>query len=411
MVQDWIWERFVRGGGLVAIDAGGTAHHAPGHADAPVVVRIGDPRFPWRLLRDPTLAVGEAYMDGRLVIERGTLYDLLDQGARQLEPENGGVSVSAESLTGRLSRRFHQWNPAERARRNVAHHYDLSGELYRLFLDADRQYSCAYFTTPELSIDDAQRAKKRHLAAKLLLAPGQRILDIGSGWGGLGLYLAKAGGGEVTGLTLSEEQHRESTLRAAAAGLADRVRFRLEDYRHATGSFDRIVSVGMFEHVGINHYDAFFNKLRQLLKPDGVAVLHSIGRMSGPWYTNPFIRKHIFPGGSIPALSEVIPAIERAGLWVTDVEILRLHYAETLLAWRQRFMAAQDRVRALYDDRFCRMWEFYLAACEVFFRRQDGMVFQLQLARARDAVPLTRDYITDAERALPTDGVMATRAA
>jgi cyclopropane-fatty-acyl-phospholipid synthase len=302
-------------------------------------------------------------------------------------------------------------NPAERARRNVAHHYDLSGELYRLFLDADRQYSCAYFTTPELSIDEAQRAKKRHLAAKLLLAPGQRILDIGSGWGGLALYLAEAGGGEVTGLTLSEEQQRESTLRAAATGLADRVSFRLEDYRHATGSFDRIVSVGMFEHVGINHYDAFFGKLRQLLKPDGVALLHSIGRMSGPWYTNSFIRKHIFPGGSIPALSEVIPAIERAGLWVTDVEILRLHYAETLLAWRQRFMAAQDRVRALYDDRFCRMWEFYLAACEVFFRRQDGMVFQLQLARARDAVPLTRDYITDAERSLPTDGVMMTRAA
>jgi cyclopropane-fatty-acyl-phospholipid synthase len=275
----------------------------------------------------------------------------------------------------------------------------LSDQLYELFLDQDRQYSCAYFSDRDDSLDTAQLNKKRHIAAKLLIRPGQRVLDIGSGWGGLALYLASDCGADVTGLTLSLEQHRVATRRAAAAGLSDRVRFYLRDYREELGRYDRIVSVGMFEHVGINHYDAFFTRLKSLLAPDGVALLHSIGRMDGPGSTHPWIRKYIFPGGYFPALSEVLPVVEQSRLWVTDVEILRLHYAETLKSWRDRFARNRDRLSEIYDERFCRMWETYLVGSEVAFRRGGCMVFQLQLAKAIDAVPLTRDYMIDWERA------------
>ncbi|MGH6886480.1 MAG: class I SAM-dependent methyltransferase, partial [Geminicoccales bacterium] len=292
----------------------------------------------------------------------------------------------------------HQYNPVPRARANAAHHYDLSDALYDLFLDADRQYSCAYFTHPHDDLAQAQADKKRHIAAKLLLRPGHRVLDIGSGWGGLGLYLAGAGAGEVVGITLAEEQLKVSRARAEQAGLADRVRFELRDYRDQAGRFDRIVSVGMFEHVGLQHYPAFFRKIRELLVEDGVALVHAIGRMHGPGATNAWIRKYIFPGGYAPALSEVLPAVERLGLWVTDIEILRLHYAKTLRAWRRRFMANRDRVAQVYDERFCRMWEFYLIGSELAFRRMGHMVFQIQLAKRQDAVPLTRDYIVDWER-------------
>jgi cyclopropane-fatty-acyl-phospholipid synthase len=302
------------------------------------------------------------------------------------------------STLDRLLRRLHQYNPAHRARANVAHHYDLSDTLYGLFLDADRQYSCAYFTHEHDDLDQAQRDKKRHLAAKLLLEPGVRVLDIGSGWGGLGMYLAEAGAAEVVGITLSEEQLKVSRERAARAGLDDRVRFELCDYRALDGKFDRIVSVGMFEHVGLRHYPEFFAAVRDLLCEDGVAVLHSIGRADGPGATNPWLRKYIFPGGYSPALSEVLPVVERLGLWVTDIEILRLHYAETLRLWRRRFLANRARIAELYDERFCRMWEFYLVGSELAFRRMGHMVFQLQLAKRQDAVPLTRDYITDWER-------------
>jgi cyclopropane-fatty-acyl-phospholipid synthase len=291
-----------------------------------------------------------------------------------------------------------QYNPLGRAQANVAHHYDLSKTLYDLFLDADRQYSCAYFTAPDQSIDAAQAQKKRHLAAKLLLKPGQRVLDIGCGWGGLALYLAKECEVEVTGLTLSTEQLQVARHRAAAAGLAERVRFELLDYRLATGQYDRIVSVGMFEHVGVVHYPTFFRKLRELLATDGVALLHSIGRADGPGVTNPWIRRYIFPGGYSPALSEVVPVVERTGLYITDIEVLRLHYAETLKAWRARFLANRERIRTLYDERFCRMWEFYLAGSEVAFRRQGHINFQMQMAKQVDTVPLTRDYIFDWER-------------
>jgi cyclopropane-fatty-acyl-phospholipid synthase len=291
-----------------------------------------------------------------------------------------------------------QHNPVKRARRNAAHHYDLSGRLYDLFLDKDRQYSCAYFLSANDTIETAQENKKRHIAAKLLLKPGQKVLDIGSGWGGLGLYLADIADVDVTGVTLSEEQYKLSVRRAADAGLSNRVRFHLRDYRNQPGTFDRIVSVGMFEHVGAKHYDEFFSKVRTLLEDDGIMLLHAIGRMEPPGHTNAWLRKYIFPGGYAPALSEVVAAVERAGLWITDIEILRLHYAETLAEWTRRFRANRDAIKKLYDERFCRMWEFYLTGCEISFRYFDQMVFQMQIAKRPDAAPLTRDYITDWER-------------
>jgi cyclopropane-fatty-acyl-phospholipid synthase len=298
----------------------------------------------------------------------------------------------------RLLRAIHTYNPIERAQRNVAHHYDLSDALYELFLDCDRQYSCAYFVTGNDSLEVAQDNKKLHLAAKLLLQPGQKVLDIGSGWGGLGLYLARLAGVDVTGVTLSVEQQKVSQERARAAGIADHVRFHLRDYRQETGKYDRIVSVGMFEHVGTRHYREFFAKVRDLLTDDGVMLLHSIGRVGPPDGTNPWLRKYIFPGGYTPALSEVFSAVEKVGLWVTDVEVLRLHYATTLREWRRRFDLNRDRIRAIYDERFCRMWEFYLVGCELSFRYLGQMVFQMQLSRRLGTVPLTRDYIADFER-------------
>ena len=292
-----------------------------------------------------------------------------------------------------LRRRRKQLNWRGRARRNVAHHYDLDDQLYALFLDADRQYSCAYFERPDQSLDDAQLAKRRHLAAKLLIGSGQRVLDIGCGWGGLALYIAENCGGRVTGITLSQQQLAVARVRAAEKGLGGTADFRLQDYRELSGTFDRIVSVGMFEHVGVGFYDEFFRKCRTALANDGIMLLHSIGRSEGPNVTNPWVAKYIFPGGYIPALSEVLPAVERAGLLLTDIEILRLHYAETLRPWRRRFLAHREEVERIYDRRFVRMWEFYLAASEMAFREQALMVFQMQLTKRQGIVPTTRDYI------------------
>ena len=287
-----------------------------------------------------------------------------------------------------------------RSKNNVAHHYDLDGRLYSLFLDADKQYSCAYFEQPGMTLDDAQLAKKRHVTAKLLARPADRVLDIGSGWGGLGLYLAETTGANVTGVTLSTEQLQVSNARAAEKNLTGRAKFLLEDYRDIPGPFDRIISVGMFEHVGVDFYDTYFRRCAELLTDDGVMLLHSIGRSEGPDVTNPWIAKYIFPGGYIPALSEVMPSIERAGLLVCDVEILRLHYAETLKAWRERFMARREEAVQLYDERFARMWEFYLACSEMAFRKQNLMNFQVQLAKRQGVVPMTRDYLAQEEAKL-----------
>jgi len=339
-------------------------------------------------------------MDDTLVIEDGTLADFLaiamsQNGAARLPPMAGLLFLARF-----VRRRLQQFNRRGRARKNVAHHYDLDGRLYSLFLDADRQYSCGYFEDRDQSLDDAQLAKKRHLAAKLLVRPGHRMLDIGCGWGGLTLYLAEMCGANVRGITLSQEQLGLSWARAEEKGLDRAVEFRLEDYRDVVGRFDRIVSVGMFEHVGLGFYETYFRKCAALLADDGVMVLHSIGRSEGPGITNPFIAKYIFPGGYIPALSEVVRAVERAGLLITDVEILRLHYAETLKAWRERFLAHGEEVERLYDARFARMWEFYLVSSEMAFRHQNMMVMQIQLTKVQGVVPLTRDYIGREEQRL-----------
>jgi len=390
----------IRMGRLVIVDAGGRTHVFAGSEGPSITVRLHDKALHWRLFWQPELCTGEAYMDGTLTIENGTLYDFLDLIGRNIKAAgNRPLSPSAHRIE-RMLRCLYQFNPRERARRNVAHHYDLSGSLYDLFLDDDRQYSCACFRRPGDSLETAQEQKKRHIAAKLLLEPGMTVLDIGSGWGGLGLYLADKAGVKVTGVTLSTEQLKVSRRRADETGLAGRVTYFLRDYREQTGVFDRIVSVGMFEHVGVGHFDAFFATVRERLADDGVALLHTIGRADGPGVTDPWIGKYIFPGGYFPALSEVSLAIEKAGLWVTDIEVLRLHYAETLRHWRRRFLANRDEAAALYDERFCRMWEFYLAASEISFRYMNCAVFQIQLAKRQDAVPLTRDYVAKAERRL-----------
>jgi len=366
----------------------------------PLSVRIADRRAVLALLLNPDLALGELYMDGRLSMQKGDIADLIALGMINLRLSTPPLPVRLVRRWRKWLRAVMQWNRMPQARRNVAHHYDLDGRLYSLFLDADRQYSCAYFETPDQCLDDAQLAKKRHITAKLLVEPGHKVLDIGCGWGGLGLYLGAYAEAEVLGITLSQEQLGVANARAKERNLADKVQFRLQDYRAVEGRFDRIVSVGMFEHVGVPYYQTFFDTVARLLDDDGVMLLHSIGRMEEPGATNSWIAKYIFPGGYIPALSEVLPAIERAGLIVTDIEILRLHYAETLKAWRQRFHARREEAVALYDERFARMWDFYLAGSEMSFRHDGMMVFQIQLAKKVDTVPLTRNYIAEREAAL-----------
>ncbi len=395
-----LFRRLARVGRLTVIDARGTARDfGPPDGEPSVTIRLHDKALHYKLFFNPDLYIGEAYMDGTLTIEEGTLDEFLQICCVNLASAEPTQVKRAMDRLRPLVQAITQHNPVSLARRHAAHHYDLSDSLYDLFLDGDRQYSCAYFESPNHTLEQAQDAKKRHLAAKLLLEPGCKVLDIGSGWGGFALYLTRVADADVTGVTLSEKQHRRSRERAAEAGSSDRVRFHLRDYREQPGTFDRIVSVGMFEHVGAKYYSEFFNKLRDLLADDGVAVLHSIGRTDGPDATNPWMRKYIFPGGYAPALSEVLLAIERSGLIVTDVEILRLHYAETLKEWSRRFSENRDTVAELYDERFCRMWEFYLAGCEMSFRYWNQIVFQIQLAKQIDTVPLTRDYIYEWERA------------
>jgi cyclopropane-fatty-acyl-phospholipid synthase len=328
-----------------------------------------------------------------------SIYDFLDLVGANLRAAPGAFATNAPAIwLGKLSRRLDQFNPLSRARQNVAHHYDLNERLYGLFLDADRQYSCAYFATGGETLEQAQAAKTRHIAAKLRLdRTGLRVLDIGSGWGGMALSLARDYGCQVEGITLSREQLAVSEARAQESGLAGQIRFRLMDYRDLDSTYDRIVSVGMFEHVGVNHYSTYFETVRRCLAPDGVALLHTIGRSDGPLSTNRWVKKYVFPGGYAPAMSEILPHVERSGLFVTDVEILRLHYAYTLRAWRERFAAQRDTIAGLYDERFCRMFEFYLAISEMSFRRLTHVNFQLQLTRDLHALPLTRDYMRAAE--------------
>ncbi len=400
MLVSPLLRHIMRRGTLRVIDSDGRLHTFAGTEPwQTVTIRFHDRAVARELMLNGPLKLGEAFTDGRVTVEDASIYDFLELVGRNIAETPLHPVMRAGDFIGRCLRVFQQYNPLWRSRQNVAHHYDLSDTLYNLFLDTDRQYSCAYFHDPDEPLEDAQEAKKRHLAAKLSLERGHKVLDIGCGWGGLALYLAQEADVEVTGITLSVEQLRVAERRAAALGLSDRVKFELVDYRELTGRrFDRIVSVGMFEHVGVVHYPAFFQKVKDLLTEDGIALVHSIGRADGPGHTNPWIRKYIFPGGYSPAISEVVPVVEKTGLWITDIEVLRLHYAETLKNWRVRFLANRERVKAIYDERFCRMWEFYLAASEVAFRWQGHVNFQMQIAKSIDAVPLTRDYMFDWER-------------
>jgi len=399
LVLDAIMKRFIRRGRLdIRYPDGIIRGYGPADAEPRGGLWIRNASAVRGAILNPGLLIPEAYMDGSIVPMGGSLFEMFDVLMLNAEvASHPGLQLA--SKIRKIRRAWSQFNPAPRAQRNVAHHYDLNGRLYSLFLDRDRQYSCAYFPTGAESLEDAQEAKKHHIAAKLKLdRPGLRVLDIGSGWGGLALTLARDYGAIVTGITLSSEQLAESRARAQAEGLDGRARFELADYRTVRQQYDRIVSVGMFEHVGIVHYDRFFAQIRDCLAPDGVALLHSIGRSDGPGATNAWVDKYIFPGGYAPALSETLASIEQAGLWVTDIEILRLHYARTIACWRRRFAANRDVIASLYDERFCRMFELYLVGSELAFRRQGQMNFQIQLSRDMEAVPLTRDYMIDAER-------------
>ena len=390
---------FVRVGTLSVIDADGRRHVFAGDPGPTVTMRLTDRALYRKLVFNPELHAGEAYMDGTLRFEEGSsLRDFLTLFSVNRLSLGSYPLQRALRRVSRAFRRFQQANPVGKARRNVVHHYDLGNDLYRLFLDEGLQYSCAYFLQDDETLEEAQRNKLRLIAAKLNLKPGLRILDVGSGWGALALYLASMEDVDVTGVTLSEDQHALSNARARQLGLSDRVRFRLCDYREVRGYFDRIVSVGMFEHVGVHHYPEFFAKANALLSDDGVMLLHSIGHMSPPGTASPWLRKYIFPGAYSPALSEVFAAVEQASLWVTDLEFLRLHYAKTLQHWYRRFEANRAKIAAMYDERFCRMWEFYLLSAEMMFLTGSQLVFQMQIARKRDAVPVVRDYITDAQR-------------
>ncbi len=405
MWLDMLLKRAVTSGDLEVVDWRGRRYRYGDGTPPHVAIRIRDAATDRRICLNPHLALGEAYMDGGLVVEKGDIAELIELFARGygtgFAPDPWYVRANRRLRYG--LRRLQQWNVLPRAARNVRHHYDLSGELYETFLDTDRQYSCAYFLSDGDSLERAQEQKKRHIAAKLLIEPGMRVLDIGCGWGGMAIYLAKKCGARVTGITLSREQAKFAAERVRREGLEDRVEIRIEDYRRTQGRFERVVSVGMFEHVGVGFYPTFFRRVRELLTERGVALLHTIARADGPGTTNPFIAKYIFPGGYIPAVSEFLPAIEGNALYLTDLEIWRLHYAETLKEWRRRFRNAWQRVASLYDERFCRMWEFYLAGSEMAFRYGGHVVAQAQMSPDLTAVPLTRDYIAEFERAHPIE--------
>ncbi|MEM0989727.1 MAG: cyclopropane-fatty-acyl-phospholipid synthase family protein [Pseudomonadota bacterium] len=372
-----------------------------GDGEAPhVTVRITDASLDWKIFLNPELKAAEAYMDSGLVVEEGTIHDFItlffhNKKHFDLTPNQ----IFWRGLARRL-RRVMQHNPLTRARRNAAHHYDLGNAFYRLWLDRDMQYSCGYWENGITSLEAAQTAKKRHIAAKLALRPGDRVLDIGCGWGGMALYLASVADVHVTGVTLSREQLSVTRRRAQILGLQDRVDFRLQDYRDVPETFDRVVSVGMAEHVGAPHLTEYFLGVRDRLGPDGVALIHAISSKAPPGVTGPFIRKYIFPGGYAPSLSETFEAVEKSGLWTLDCEIWRVHYARTLAAWRARFNSIRDQAEQMYDPRFARMWDIYLSSCECVFSHGASMVFQIQLGRERDLVPLTRDYIARAKTML-----------
>lgn len=400
MLASILFRRVVTHGTLVIVDAGGITHRFTGDDGPTAKIRLTDKSLHWKLFLQPSLHIGQAYMDGTLIIEQGTMRDLLDILLISEQRMEGTKIAEFMRHLNALIYRSDVYNPMTKSRENVEHHYDLSAELYDQFLDSDRQYSCAYFRDKHDDLETAQVNKKQHLASKLLLEPGQKVLDIGCGWGGLALYLATHFDVHVTGITLSTEQFEYAQKRARQANMQDKVTFKLLDYRQETAEYDRIVSVGMFEHVGQPHFEEFFRQLKQLLKDDGVALIHTIAKQCRPSPINVWMRKYIFPGAYLPSLSQLSPIFEKLDLWLTDFESLRLHYAETLLQWDDRFQKNRDHVASIYDERFCRMWEFYLQSCEMGFRHSGLTVFQMQLAKSIDVVPVTRDYVFEAERML-----------
>jgi cyclopropane-fatty-acyl-phospholipid synthase len=406
MLLHSILKGLVRRGTLSVRYPDGAVHRYAGVPGPEAGMQLHTARAARRMVFDPGLAFGEGYMDGEITPVGCSLYELLDLFVLNLCEAGGSHPAErAMEVWRHAKRRLDQFNPAQRARTNAAHHYDLDHRLFSLVLDADLQYSCAYFPTGRESLEEAQTLKKRHIAAKLKLdQPNLEVLEIGCGWGGMALTLARDWGARVTGLTLSAEQLEVARARAEQEGLADRVRFELMDYRDWTRPMDRVLSVAMFEAVGLNHFLEYFRVVRRALREDGVALVHSIGRSAGPGATNPWLAKYIFPGGYSPALSEVLPQVERSGLWVTDIEVLRMHYAHTIMHWRRRFAGNRDAIASIYDERFCRMFEFYLVGCELAFRRMGHMNWQMQLARRVDALPLTRDYMFSAERAAARSG-------
>jgi len=400
MLWRFALDYLVKAGDLTVVDAQGKVHHFGVAGQLPKsVVKLHDPALHYKLCFYPELYLGEAYMDGTLTLEEGDLRDFLTILAKNFAVSKPTVFEKiAEKLTP-ITQKILQYNPIGVAQKNVAPHYNLSDKLYELFLDKDMHYSCAYYTNEHNSLEQAQQDKLKHIASKLRPEPGMKVLDIGSGWGGLAMYLARNCGADVTGVSLSSEQVTKATQRVHENGLQDRVRFHLKDYREMTGTFDRIVSVGMMEHIGVGFYKEYFDKIKSLLKPDGVALIHCIGRLDGQGNTNPWLRKYIFPGGYAPALSEVTKVVEKTDLLMTDIEILRLYYAYTLRDWMTRFHAQWSTIAGIYDERFCRMFEFYLISCEMDFRYLSTMVFQIQITKDVNAVPITRDYMVDWERA------------
>ena len=367
--------------------------HVIGTGTPAIALRLTDDRVLRRFLFNPELAMGEAYADGRLIIEDDDLRGFLDFSIQNRVVGGGGSTIRAMVRLHRWFDRALHWNSAAAARRNVAHHYDLSDELYDLFLDKTRQYTCAYYRTPDATLDQAQADKIAHLAAKLLIRPGMRVLDIGCGFGALAIALARDHGAHVVGVTLSDVQLAQARANAEAAGVADRVTFRMQDYRAVNEPFDRIVSVGMMEHVGLRHMPTYFRAIQRNLAPDGVALVHYIGRPTPPEAISPWFRKYIFPGAYCPTLSEVTPVIERSGLMIADIEVWRGHYERTLRHWLARFEANADRAAALYDQRFVRMWRFYLTAAELSFVTNRQVIHQVQLTKGQGVVPMTRDYL------------------
>ncbi len=393
-------KNLIKKGTLRVIHANGVKKIYQGKEPGPdITVKIHNKKTEKLLSFNPSLTLGETFMDGGITVENGDIYDFLELCVMNIGwGQNEHWIQKLLSKSRRWTRRIAQHNPISKSKSNVAHHYDLSDTLYDLFLDKDRQYSCAYYMNENETLENAQSNKKRHITAKLLADKNHDVLDIGSGWGGLGLYIAEKTGAKVTGITLSEEQLKVSNERAENSEFSDRINFKLQDYRNENNLFDRIVSVGMFEHVGVGYYKNFFEKIRELLKDDGIALIHTIGRADGPGSTNPWLAKYIFPGGYTPSLSEIVPIIEKVGLFITDIEILRLHYASTLRAWRRNFNINRQKIKELYDEKFCRMWDFYLAGCENAFRYGGQLNFQIQIAKKQDAVPLTRDYIMEWEQ-------------